>query len=98
MMGEAVKPLLEGRLRILVADGSTVQGPGASGIQYRLHIAIDLVRLHLVHVVVTDEHTAESLTHYPLQDGDVAMTDRGYKPSGDVDGDRRSRGRPHRAL
>jgi hypothetical protein len=71
MMGEAVKPLLEGRLRILVADGSTVQGPGASGIQYRLHIAIDLVRLHLVHVVVTDEHTAESLTHYPLQDGDV---------------------------
>ena len=78
MMGEAVKPLLEGRLRILVADGSTVQGPGASGIQYRLHIAIDLVRLHLVHVVVTDEHTAESLTHYPLQDGDVAMTDRGY--------------------
>jgi hypothetical protein len=47
MMGEAVKPLLEGCLRILVADGSTVQGPGASGIQYRLHIAIDLVRLHL---------------------------------------------------
>lgn len=46
MMGEAVKPLLEGCLRILVADGSTVQGPGASGIQYRLHIAIDLVRLH----------------------------------------------------
>ena len=78
MMGEAVTPLLEGGLRILVADGSTVQGPGASGTQYRLHIAIDLVRLHLVHVVVTDEHTAESLTHYPLQDGDVTMVDRGY--------------------
>jgi hypothetical protein len=78
MMGEAVKPLLEGGLRILVADGSTVQGPGATGTQSRLHLAIDLVRLHLVHVVVTDEHTAESLTHYPLQDGDVAMVDRGY--------------------
>ena len=57
MMGEAVKPLLEGRLRILVADGSTVQSPGATGTQYRLHLAIDLVRLHLVQVVVTDEHT-----------------------------------------
>jgi hypothetical protein len=78
MMGEAVTPLLEGGLRILVADGSTVQGPGASGTQYRLHIVIDLVRLHLVHVVVTDEHTAENLTHYPLQDGDVTMVDRGY--------------------
>ncbi len=55
-----------------------MQGPGATGTWYRLHMAIDLVRLHLVHVVVTDEHTAESLIHYPLQDGDVAMVDRGY--------------------
>lgn len=78
MMGEAVKPLLEGRLRILVVDGSTVEGPGATGTWYRLHIAMDLVRLHITHVVVTDEHTAESLTHYPWQDGDVVMTDRGY--------------------
>lgn len=78
MMGEAVNPLLEGRLRILVADGSTVQGPGATGTQYRLHLAIDLMRLHFVQVVVTDEHTAESLMHYPLQDGDVMMVDRGY--------------------
>lgn len=78
MMGEAVKPLLEGGLRILVADGSTVQGPGATGTQYRLHLMIDLVRLHLVQVVVTDEHTGEGLTHYPLQDGDVVMVDRGY--------------------
>ena len=78
MMGDAVKPLLEGHLRILLADGSTVQGPGATGTQYRLHLMIDLVRLHLVHVVVTDEHTGESLTHYPLPDGDVVMADRGY--------------------
>lgn len=36
------------------------------------------MRLHITHVVVTDEHTAESLTHYPWQDGEVVMTDRGY--------------------
>jgi hypothetical protein len=78
MMGAAVQPLLEGNLRIVVVDGSTVQSPGATGTEYRLHLAIDLVRLHLVHAVVTDEHTAESLTHYPLQDGDIAMMDRGY--------------------
>ena len=38
------------------------------------------MRLHITHGVVTDEHTAESLTHYPWQDGDVVMTDRGYNP------------------
>ena len=78
MMGEAATPLLEGGLRFLVVDGSTAQGPGATGTEHRLHVAIDLVRLHLVHVVVTDEHTGEHLRHYPLQDGDVVVVDRGY--------------------
>ena len=67
MMGEAAKPLIEGHLRFLIADGSTVQGPGATGTENRLHIAMDLVKLHLVHVKVTDEHEGEHLGHYPLQ-------------------------------
>jgi hypothetical protein len=78
MMGAAVTPLIQGHLRFLIVDGSTVQGPGAKGTWYRLHIAIDMVKLHLVHVVVTDEHEGEHLGHYPLQEGDVVMGDRGY--------------------
>jgi len=78
MMGEAFQPATEGRLRFLIVDGSTVQAPGAKGTDYRLHIAIDLVRLHLVHVKVTDAHESEHLDHYPLQDGDVVVLDRGY--------------------
>jgi Transposase DDE domain len=78
MMGDAAKPLIEGHLRFLIVDGSTVQGPGAKGTEYRLHIAMDLVRLHLVHVKVTDEHEGEHLGHYPLQNGDVVVMDRGY--------------------
>lgn len=65
MMGAAVQPWLEGNWRIVVVDGSTVQSPGATGTEYRLDLAMDRVRLHWVHAVVTDEHTAESLTHYP---------------------------------
>jgi len=60
MMGEAVKPLREGRLRILVVDGSSVQDPGATETWYRLHIAMDRVRLHISPGVVTDEHAAEA--------------------------------------
>ena len=81
MMGEAFQPATEGRLRFLIVDGSTVQAPGAKGTDYRLHIAIDLVRLHLVHVKVTDAHESEHLDHYPLQDGDVVVLDRGYNPA-----------------
>jgi hypothetical protein len=78
LMGEHFQPVVEGRLRFLIVDGSTVQAPGAKGTDYRLHIAIDLVRLHLVYVKVTNEHEGEHLDHYPLQDGDVVVLDRGY--------------------
>ena len=59
-------------------DGSTVQGPGAKDTWYRLHVAIDLVNLQLIHVEVTDKYEGEHLDHYPLQDGDVVIIDRGY--------------------
>lgn len=78
LMGEAAQPLLEGHLRFVIIDGSTVQGPGATGTQYRLHLALDLVRLEWAYSLVTDAHTGEQLTHYPLQDGDVVIADRGY--------------------
>lgn len=78
MMGAAAAALIEGHLRFIIVDGSTVQGPGAQGTWYRLHIAIDLVKLHLLHVSVTNEHEAEHWGHYPLQEGDVVVGDRGY--------------------
>jgi hypothetical protein len=78
MMGAAAGPLIHGHLRFVVIDGSTVQGPGASGTWYRLHIAVDLVKLHLIHVEVTDKHQGEQLGYYPLQEGDVVVLDRGY--------------------
>jgi hypothetical protein len=78
MMGAGVERLIEGSWRLMVIDGSTVQGPGASGTWYRLHTAIDLVKCHLIHVEVTDEHQGERLDYCSLQDGDVVLIDRGY--------------------
>nr|VFJ70261.1 MAG: Transposase DDE domain-containing protein [Candidatus Kentron sp. DK] len=37
-----------------------------------------MVKLHLIHVQVTDKHEGENLGHYPLQEGDVVIADRGY--------------------
>lgn len=71
-------PHIEGGLRFVVIDGSTVQVPGATETSYRLHLAADLVKLNLLHAEVTDAHVGESLSHYALQAGDVALIDRGY--------------------
>ena len=65
-------------LRFLVIDASCIQAPGAKGTDYRLHIAMDLVSLQFVEVFVSDVHTGETLKHFALAPGDVAMPDRGY--------------------
>ena len=73
----AIPPLPEG-WRLLVIDGSQVQAPGATGTDYRLHVCLNVTRVHFVHVVVTDKHTGESLAHFPLGPGDLVLADRHY--------------------
>ena len=70
-------PLPNG-LRFVVIDASTVQAPGAKGTDHRLHIAMDLVSLEFIEVLISDVHTGETLKHFTLGPGDVALTDRGY--------------------
>lgn len=64
--------------RLLVVDGSSLQGPGAQGTDYRVHFALDLTHMTLHAVDVTGGEGAESLTRYPWQAGDVVLADRGY--------------------
>lgn len=59
LMGEAARPPIEGHPRFIIAEESTVQGPGATGTQYRLHLALDPVRLDWAYSPVTDEHAGE---------------------------------------
>jgi hypothetical protein len=65
-------------LRFGVIDASTIQAPGATGTDHRLHIAMDLRTLQFVEVFVSDVHTGETLKHFALGAGDVAVADRGY--------------------
>jgi len=64
--------------RFVVIDASSIQAPGATGTDYRLHIAMDLVSLQFLEVLVSDVHTGETLKHCTLAPGDVAVADRGY--------------------
>ena len=65
-------------VRLIVVDGSSVSVPGAVGTSYRLHLAMDLVALTFIPVEVTDQRVGESLSLYPLGQGDIVLLDRGY--------------------
>jgi hypothetical protein len=64
--------------RFVVIDASSIQAPGATGTDHRLHIAMDLVSLQFLEVLVSDVHTGETLKHFTLAPGDVVVADRGY--------------------
>ena len=64
--------------RFVVIDASSIQAPGATGTDHRLHIAMDLWSLQFLEVLVSDVHTGETLKHFTLASGDVAVADRGY--------------------
>ena len=54
----AVEPLPSGR-RFVVIDASSIQAPGATGTDHRLHLAMDLVSLQFLEVLVSDVDTGE---------------------------------------
>ena len=78
MLAPSSETILPTGLGFVVIDASTVQAPGAKGTDHRLHIAMDLVSLEFIEVLVSDVHTGETLKHFTLGPGDVAVTDRGY--------------------
>src|SRR5262245_66586460 len=73
----AVEPLPSGR-RLVCTEASSIQAPGATGTDHRLHLAMDLVSLQFLEVLVSDVHTGETLKHFTFAPGDVAVADRGY--------------------
>ncbi len=74
---QSSQQILPGR-RVRLIDGSSVCEPGATGSTWRLHYALNLHTLGCDEVHVTDASVGESLIHYDIQPGDVAMADRGY--------------------
>ena len=53
-------------LRILVVDGSSLQGLGAKGTDFRLHLALDLVSLTLHEIQVTGFEQGENTRAFAL--------------------------------
>ncbi len=78
MLPMAAPESLHTEWRFVVIDASSIQAPGATGTDHRLHIAMDLVSLQFLEVMVSDVHTGKTLKHFTLAPGDVVVADRGY--------------------
>jgi hypothetical protein len=67
----------EGR-RVRAVDATTVEEPGATGTDWRVHYVISLPEMRCDFYAVTDNKGAESYKRIPIHRGDIILGDRGY--------------------
>ena len=71
----------DGRFEVRAFDATTVKEPGKTGSLWRLHYSVRLPSLtcDFFHLTATQgPGTGESLTHFPIHEGDHILADRGY--------------------
>lgn len=72
------KPKVAASQRLLLVDATHLAEMGASGEDWSLHCAYDLLAGQLAWVTVTDAHQGESFSHLPIQPGDILVADGAY--------------------
>jgi len=63
---------------IRIIDGSSIQEPGSTGSNWRLHYSICLPSLRCDEVYVTSPKIGESFKRFTVKPGDLFLGDRGY--------------------
>lgn len=67
-----------GNLNIRIIDGSSVQEPGSTGSNWRIHYSIGLPSLQCSEVHVTSPQVGESFKRFVVSPGDLFVGDRGF--------------------
>ncbi len=64
--------------RLRAVDATTVQEPGATGTDWRVHYCISLPDMRCDFYQITDAKGGETYKRLPIQAGDIILGDRGY--------------------
>lgn len=64
--------------RLRAIDATTVQEPGATGTDWRVHYCITLPDMRCDFYQITDAKGGETYKRLPIQAGDIVLGDRGY--------------------
>jgi len=70
--------LPDGVKNVLLVDASIIRQTGIRQEQERIHLCYSLNQNRMKQIKVTDHHTAESLSHFTFEKGDLVMADAGY--------------------
>jgi hypothetical protein len=71
-------------VRLRLRDATVVSRPGSRGTDWRVHLSLDLGRLCVDGVEVTDASGGETLARCPSAPGDIEVADRGYAFAGSL--------------
>lgn len=66
------------KYRILAVDASDVIEKGATGKTYRLHFALDIIKMQAAIYKITDNSVGEHLHNFDFSQDDLAIADRAY--------------------
>jgi hypothetical protein len=86
-LGRMIAAVLQSRLsqwqampgvRLRLMDATCVSRPGSVGTDWRVHLSLDLGRMCVDGVTVSDCHTGETFAHAAAQPGDILVGDGGY--------------------
>jgi hypothetical protein len=72
-------------LCLRLIDATTVARPGSTGIDWRLHMNMNVSRGRVDHIDLTDAKGAETLTRFAFTSSDLVIADRGYAKAKDLD-------------
>jgi hypothetical protein len=65
-------------LRVRLRDATVINEPGSRGVNWRVHLKLDLGQRCLSGVEITDAHGGESFARLPIEPGEIQVGDRGY--------------------
>ena len=75
-LGRIIAHLLNVHVRLM--DATVVSKPGSSGTDYVIHASLDLGRLCVDGLEVTDAHSGETMARFAPQANEIRVGDRGY--------------------
>jgi hypothetical protein len=71
-------PSVPGGGRLRAVDATTVEEPGATGTDWRVHYSIRLPEMRCDFYELTDVRGGETYKRLPVERGDIILADRGY--------------------
>jgi IS4 transposase len=63
---------------VRAVDATTVEEPGATGTDWRVHMSVALPEMRCDFYAITDPKGGETYKRFPIAEGDIVLGDRGY--------------------